>query len=272
MGISVFPNDSTCWHFDDKIAQKYLLESIGAPIPKTWVFFDKEAGNNWIKSASFPVVFKLHSGAGAQNVRLVRDKKEALELCSVAFGKGFKSQPGYFKDIKHRINKPSSLIENIHKIGRAPKVFFNIRRLERDLPRCKGYIYFQEFMPDNQFDIRVTVIGDRAFGFIRYNRPGDFRASGSGRIDYDKSKIDPQCIRIAFDTAKKAGAQSLAHDFLKGRDGQFVIGEISYGYQDTAVYNCPGHWDSKMNWHEGHVWPQDAILEDLIQSLDHINK
>src|SRR5687768_2163378 len=26
MGIHVFPNASTCWHFDDKIAQKYLLE------------------------------------------------------------------------------------------------------------------------------------------------------------------------------------------------------------------------------------------------------
>ena len=31
MGLVVFPNHATNWHFDDKLAQKYLLESIGAP-------------------------------------------------------------------------------------------------------------------------------------------------------------------------------------------------------------------------------------------------
>lgn len=31
-------------------------------------------------------------------------------------------------------------------------------------------------------DTRVTVIGHCAFGYRRYNRPGDFRASGSGRL------------------------------------------------------------------------------------------
>ena len=27
MGLAVFPNTATCWHFDDKVAQKYLLEA-----------------------------------------------------------------------------------------------------------------------------------------------------------------------------------------------------------------------------------------------------
>ena len=31
MGVAVFPSTATCWHFDDKVAQKYLLEAIGAP-------------------------------------------------------------------------------------------------------------------------------------------------------------------------------------------------------------------------------------------------
>ena len=32
MGKRVFPDFDTSWHFDDKLAQKYLLESIGAPL------------------------------------------------------------------------------------------------------------------------------------------------------------------------------------------------------------------------------------------------
>ena len=27
-GVKVFPNLNTCWHFDDKIGQKYLFESL----------------------------------------------------------------------------------------------------------------------------------------------------------------------------------------------------------------------------------------------------
>src|SRR4051812_6680712 len=40
-GVVMFPNWETCWHYDDKIAQKYLLESIEAPLIPTWVFTDQ---------------------------------------------------------------------------------------------------------------------------------------------------------------------------------------------------------------------------------------
>jgi len=43
MGLVVFPNLETCWHFDDKIAQKYLLEAIGAPLVPTHIFLNWEA-------------------------------------------------------------------------------------------------------------------------------------------------------------------------------------------------------------------------------------
>ena len=31
-GKRVFPDWRTCWHFDDKVGQKYLLEAVGAPL------------------------------------------------------------------------------------------------------------------------------------------------------------------------------------------------------------------------------------------------
>ncbi|MBC7196684.1 MAG: hypothetical protein H5U39_05470, partial [Deferribacterales bacterium] len=71
LGIIVFPNHDTCWHFDDKIAQKYLFESINAPFPKTWIFYDKKEAMEWVRSAEYPIVFKLPSGASSYNVRLV---------------------------------------------------------------------------------------------------------------------------------------------------------------------------------------------------------
>ena len=42
LGIVVFPSTSTCWHFDDKIAQKYLLEAVSAPLVPTYVFLTRK--------------------------------------------------------------------------------------------------------------------------------------------------------------------------------------------------------------------------------------
>ena len=39
--VKVFPDIKTCWHYDDKVAQKYLLEAIGAPLIPSYVFYDR---------------------------------------------------------------------------------------------------------------------------------------------------------------------------------------------------------------------------------------
>jgi hypothetical protein len=41
-GKKVFPDFQTSWHFDDKVGQKYLLESINAPLVPSYVFYTKE--------------------------------------------------------------------------------------------------------------------------------------------------------------------------------------------------------------------------------------
>ena len=157
----------------------------------------------------------------------------------------------------------------IEKLRRMPKSIYESSFPKQFLSRQKGYIYFQDFLPDNKFDTRITVIGNRAFGFKRNNRPNDFRASGSGQIIYDTEGIDKRCIAIAFGIVAKLNAQSLAFDFILDKNHDPQITEISYCYQNKAIYDCPGYWDDKMSWHESHVWPEDAILIDL---LDEISK
>jgi hypothetical protein len=130
--------------------------------------------------------------------------------------------------------------------------------------RDKNYAYFQEFMPNNTYDTRVTVIGDRAFAFRRMTRPNDFRSSGSGILSYDIDKIDQRFIEIAFQISNKLGFQSMAYDFMYGPNGEARFCEISYDYLDTTVFNCPGYWDSKLDWHEGNFWPQLFHLSDAL--------
>ena len=79
-GIKVFPDFNTSWHFDDKVGQKYLLESINAPIVPTYIFYDKSKAIEWAHNTKFPKVFKLRGGAGSQNVKLIHDFGKAKHV------------------------------------------------------------------------------------------------------------------------------------------------------------------------------------------------
>lgn len=268
MGLNVFPNSRTCWHYDDKIAQHYLLDALDAPVVPTWVFYDQTKALEWISRVHFPKVFKLRCGAGSSNVRLVRSRREAERLCHKAFTVGFKPVASYFSDLASRWRRARQTRTFVQKALHAPSALAWIRHSNQGLPRQRGYVYFQDFIPNNTHDTRVTVIGDRAFAFRRAVRPGDFRASGSGSIDWSTDRINLECVQIAFQVARAIGTQSLAFDFVEDALGQPRILEISYAFAAEAVHGCPGWWDSDLRWHYGHVWPQDCILEDLLAACD----
>ena len=198
MGLTVFPSTATCWHFDDKIAQKYLLEALGAPLVPTYVFCSLDQALQWTAETSYPKVFKLRKGAGSSNVKLVRSAKEASALTRQAFSSGFSPVPHYGQDVLKRYRTARSRGDLLNAFKRIPQVLADIRSSKRLMGLERGYVYFQEFIPNNNFDTRVTVIGDRAFAFTRNVRPGDFRASGSGDIVYDSRPYSPAMCRDRF--------------------------------------------------------------------------
>lgn len=255
--IPVYPDQKTCWHYDDKIAQAYLFEALGVPCPKTWLWFNFEAAVEWAASASYPMVLKLSGGAGSVNVKLVINYEEAL----VWIGRLFSQRVTSLEETQFQPHTVSQ------RLKRAAKTLLTGEKpiyCDNGFEPQSGYAYFQEFLPNNDFDTRVTVIGNRAFAFRRFNRADDFRASGSGKINYDHREIDTKFISLAFDVSNKLQAQSCAIDGLY-RDGEPVVGEVSYTYASWAVHECPGHWDNDLNWHEGRMWPEEAQIEDYIK-------
>ena len=264
MGIRVFPNSETCWHFDDKVTQKYLMEALGIPMVKSYVFLDRTKALAWAEKTEYPKIFKLRGGAGSSNVFLVNDINKAKKFINKAFTTGFPA-----------VSRWNALSERWWRFRRDKTFvsFFNISRgvfrvlvrnpILKRLPVQKNYAYFQDFIPDNDSDIRVIVIGDRAFGIKRMVRDGDFRASGSGKLQYEPEQISPKCIRMAFDLAKEVRSQSLALDFVFS-DGDPLIVEISYAFPSDFCLPCPGYWKSDMTWVEGSFHPQDFMVDDLI--------
>lgn len=259
-GLACYPNHQTRWHFDDKVAQALLLKAHGLPTPPTRVFFSELEAIEYIRCARWPQVIKLAGGAGSSNVRLLRSRREAERVLHALFGRGLLT-------LNMLDALPQSRLELRERLGNLARSL-GLRREGKHLnwlPQ-RGYLLLQEFLPRNAFDTRVTVIGDRAFAFRRFNRPGDFRSSGSGLIDHNPRGIEMDVVALAFTTARKLGTQSLAIDGLR-REGKPVIGEISYTYMSGAVRACPGYWDHTLRWHEGGMWPEEAQATDFVAAL-----
>lgn len=265
-GMAVFPNYNTNWHFDDKIGQKYLFESLNIPSIKTDVFYKKEDSLKWIETALFPKVFKLSSGAGAINVRLVNSKRDAKKLTFKAFGKGFKNVNRLniiIDDFKKLLNKQK-------KIKVFTKSFFKdfLFNIFKKGDRESGYIYFQEFIRNNKFDTRVIVVDDKAFAIRRFVRENDFRASGSGQIDFDCSKIDIELIQMAFKVSNKIKTQCIALDFVYNEMNEPLIIEISYGFSAKPYDNCEGYWTNDLGFVEGNFNPYGWMIENVLNEIN----
>ena len=264
--IPCFPNLRTCWAFDDKIRQYYLARAHGLPMARTWVFWEQEDALDWADTASLPVVFKLAGGAGSRNVMLVRTRTQLVRLMRRMFSKGIRDRSLSGKGalgLKRRDRlKLKAALWKRRCFGQEAAHFLT----------CPNWIYhkhyalFQEFLPDNEYDTRITTIGARAFVFRRRNRPGDFRSSGSGLIDYSQEKTDLHLVELGLEISRLLGFQAMAYDFLYDRDNNPKFVEMSYTFVDRPVYDCPGYWDDRLNYCEGHYWPQFLQLSDLLQT------
>lgn len=262
---AVFPAPFDFWHFDDKVAQKYIFENLNIPTPQTDVFYSLSDAIDFLKNSSYPLVAKLKGGAGSSNVKILTTKLQAMRYAIRSFTIGHRAIDR-FSNLRFGLSK---LLKGKSSLKDFCLTFIKIfikSSFERYSGNHKGYVLFQQFLPENPFDQRVVVIDNKAFALKRHVNEGDFRASGSGNITYDRTNIDSRCIEIAFDTAKKLSSNCLALDFLYDANGELVVAEISYGFHQDAYDHCEGYWTSDMEWCDGIVEPQKWIIESLINT------
>ena len=267
--FKVYPDVNTAWHFDDKIGQKYLFEALKFPFVKSHIFYTKKQAFEWIDKTEFPKVFKLRGGAGSINVKLVKTKKHARTLARKSFRNGFSTTNSLsrLKDKLWVIRRDKNTAALTGFLKTFARIFIPTEN-NRLSSNQKGYIYFQDFIPKNDYDTRLVVIGNRCFGVRRYCRDGDFRASGSGVKAYEPELFDKRCIKIAFDIAKRLNSQSLAMDFVMDGNEPKII-EMSYGFITGRFYDdCMGFWDSDLNHHDQKINPQYFIIEDFLKDLN----
>ncbi len=249
-GVRVFPSSSTIWHFDDKVAQKYAFESVGAPTPKNYVFYDTASAIEFLKGVELPIVAKLRNGSGASNVKLIREIPSGIAYIKRMFSKGFDPSPSLLYKAYSKAQSSKSLKTLISRIKKIP-MFLTTRRNAKLMPYERGYCYLQSYIPNDGFDIKVAVIGGKLSYFVRNVRKGDFRASGGGDFFYERSYITPDIIESAFKCADDLNLQCVGFDYVVDkRSGKGLIIEMCYGFDFEAVAAAGGYFDRAGKWHD----------------------
>ena len=204
MNIRCFPSASMIYYYDDKAREAQFFKDRHLATPETMVGKDPQELFAFLQEASYPLVAKTPSGANSKNVHLIRTAEEGKKLVRFAFGKLPRFLwPGY---------------------GHW-KAFRN-----------GGAVLFQEYIP-SEGDWRITTFGKDTVSVVkRWNRPGDFRASGSGIRDHVVSGDVPlEICHLLLQVGQEKGFTSMAYDLLPHM-GKWRVLEMSYTFPLHSIF------------------------------------
>ena|SRR5665647_466986 len=117
-----------------------------------------------------PAVMKPAHGSGSRGVSLISDHKDGLRAAG-RLSRSFSPRDNA-TELAKRLLRPNHVRRSWHRRS----------------------IVVQQFLPNLAGDYKILRYGDRFYALGRSNRPNDFRASGSGRLDYaphEKLDITP---------------------------------------------------------------------------------
>lgn len=242
-GVRLYPALEHMMAHDDKAFQALRLQRTAIAAPRSFVFGDKAHAYEFLAQASYPLVGKMPAGYGSSGVRLVRNEAEGQQYVD--------------RQMRHRVLEK----------GRG-KLTCGWQRLFPPEP-VLGLVIFQEYVPDLTGDWKVLIWGGTACGIRRQNRPGDFRASGSGRIAF--VNVPEDVLDFAYSALEHLGMTWGSFD-IAYHNGQCYLLEyqaIHFGLTtaDKGKFyysrNSAGGWDKKMGRIQIEVEMASIVLSDL---------
>lgn len=265
-GFPILPSWPAVLSYDDKTVQAMQLKAFGLPHCETRVATDRSQVEAAAAELGFPLVVKLRSGAGSLNVRRLETAGDLRAYARRMFGRGISPVAGPVRDLGVNIRKSGGLWNSL---GKAPRVVAKRIRMKVLTPRERGYVLMQRFYPGNDGDVRVTIFGDKAFAFRRMNRTGDFRASGSGQIDYVDPRGYTDEIDLAFRLTDQLRASFLAVDFIRDHHQRPIVVEYCPGFVLGAISGCPGCMDKNGGFSIGSFRAADLLAKLSVAAMNH---
>ena len=232
--ISCYPSSDELWLYEDKIRQYFHMVAHNLPVIPTFISFDERECFDKLDSFNYPLIGKAYIGSGSLCVTKINNKTEAKRHIARVFAGGLETCFPYFKQ--------------------------------------KGYVYFQKYIDDATFDLRIILVGEMIFGYYRMRPKNDFRASGAGLIVYNALPLE--AVLLAKTVKEKMPSTILAVDLLSSvRENKFYIIETSIAIDiDTLgelfLKDIPGYYilkDGVLEFHEGKFWLQELTFKEILK-------
>lgn len=151
-----------------------------------------------LEKIEFPAVMKNLSGFGSSGVSLVGSRKEFVSAGTPKGGMHWKDLPLYWKrEVGYFVRKYLLRRKNLKPYG--------------DYYSPIGRCILQEFVPKLDCDYKLLTFKNRIFVARRGVRSNDFRASGSGKIDWQAPP--PGLLDFARATLEKFNEPYMSFDF-----------------------------------------------------------
>ncbi|MGL0822747.1 ATP-grasp domain-containing protein [Vibrio vulnificus] len=237
LNIKCYPSFDEIWSYEEKVNCSYIYEIYDLPKINTFLSHDKKEALSYIESTQYPLISKINTGSSSHGVKKINNKREAKKLVDQIFS--YKGGKTYF---------PYS--------------------------RQKDYVYFQEFVENAGYDLRIIVIGEKLFGYYRYPKENDFKASGSGI--YEKKEIPKLALDLAYHVKQCFGSTMLATDLLYNQsrnEFQIIESSIFIGIdscEQLAIDGVPGYYFKKGSEYEfipGKYWLQELVMQELLNGI-----
>ena len=234
--IRCHPSSDELWLYEDKIRQYYHLSAFNLPVIPTFISFDEQECIDKLDSFDYPLISKSYIGSASISVSKIKNKVQARRHILKAFSKGINTGFPYL--------------------------------------RQKGYVFFQKYIDDATYDLRIIIVGDKIFGYFRMKPKDDFRASGAGLVVKDELPLD--AVLLAKKVKEVMPSTMLAVDVLKSKkDDIFHIIETSISIdistpEQLVLKNIPGYYnlvEGSLEFHPGKYWLQELVLEELIKEI-----
>ncbi|GJQ07339.1 ATP-grasp domain-containing protein [Capnocytophaga cynodegmi] len=231
-----FPSFHEVWQYEDKNRSTFLYKALNLPLIETFVSNSKKEASSMISRIKFPIIYKTYIGSSSKGVVKIDNYSQAKKIVNKIFShKGLRTVYPYF--------------------------------------RQKNTVLFQRFISNAEFDLRIMMIGNKAFGYYRYAKKNDFRASGAGI--YEKKEIPKEAIKIAIDIKNKLNSRLMGVDLLFcNKSNQYKIIETSLFNQiDTpeqlVINGVAGYYDlstENFEFKEGKFWIHELVMEYIIEN------
>jgi glutathione synthase/RimK-type ligase-like ATP-grasp enzyme len=237
LGYPVFPSADEIFIYENKRFLSYWLKANHIPHPKTDVFYNHKEAEEFLQMNVFPIVGKTNIGASGSGVRILKNRKEALNYITQTFsGKGAPKRFGpniiqgdLFKRGINYFVHPEAIIDKLD--------IYKTKRSDFQ----KDFVIFQEYIQHN-FEWRVVRIGDSFFAHKKI-KIGE-KASGSLVKGYENPPLD--LLNFVKRITDKIEFFSQAIDIFESERG-YLVNEMQciFGQSDPyqmLVDNKPGRY------------------------------